>query len=488
MCTEKNEHTLAFRERSRHMSLDLASVTVTLTKPLRGFSHAHYPVFLNQNTEQEPLKCVYRITGSVDGKRPAAISASAHGLRIVPMLRYGQTPAAVPQPSVYSATGVQESALQIQEHKEAASGNLIHLSFIVSPECLSTGGFESTVRLRVLVLHPDEDIVVAFADSERFVVMTRELPSENRMLTYLRAWGFAIAAADHVTHDLWKKSATQLATKKRKIPLPTRLEHDDEQDNDPVVVSMPDGKFLFTLSGMARMRALTSGGGGGTALGFGLGLGAAFGVPAAAGSFCAAHEGADERVPASATASESAPRTRRVKRRLDSDAADIQQPGEVAVDAREPSSDATSSLGSAIGAVGDTGACDDDCGDGDCGGGDQAAVAASDVLEWPRHIELLDPTAAAAAQEAAAAPEMDEVAKKILALDSADASVLAAGFSAAFSIPMDPEHFQWSPNKPFGATSPVCTSFTPTAAPFSTAVPHASMGAAVSFDAIQNDW
>jgi hypothetical protein len=50
------------------------------------------------------------------------------------------------------------------------------------------GGWETTMRIRLMLLHPHLDIVLAHTDSERFVAMSRHLPSANRLSTYLQQW------------------------------------------------------------------------------------------------------------------------------------------------------------------------------------------------------------------------------------------------------------------------------------------------------------
>ncbi len=59
------------------------------------------------------------------------------------------------------------------------------------PRCLSEGGQETTARLRLVLLHPTVDVALAFVDSYRFVIMSRNLPTPARLEVYLPQWDLA---------------------------------------------------------------------------------------------------------------------------------------------------------------------------------------------------------------------------------------------------------------------------------------------------------
>jgi hypothetical protein len=73
------------------------------------------------------------------------------------------------------------------------------LSFRVNRDCLSEGGLESTVRLRLLLLHPSrDDVAISWCDSHRWAIMTKSLPSDQRLSGYMARWGFPIHPEDPV--------------------------------------------------------------------------------------------------------------------------------------------------------------------------------------------------------------------------------------------------------------------------------------------------
>jgi hypothetical protein len=237
-------------------AIDLNTVRISLDAPISGFSHDYYPIYLNQNTYQAALSLSYRVHACSAGQPEQAIEINEHKLRIIPILRFGQTPNAVPEPQ---HQGVPEDsppkrAIDVVTHSLLPDSNFLNtMSFHISSDCLSTGGFESTVRLRLLVLSPVDEVVLAFVDTSRFVVMTRELPTPHRIITYLRDWGFPIADGDVEAQRYWALQARKRSSKKRRLNAPCAFVVEDEQDPNPVAISMPDGKFLFTLHGLQTM-------------------------------------------------------------------------------------------------------------------------------------------------------------------------------------------------------------------------------------------
>jgi hypothetical protein len=214
----------------------------------------------------------------VGGKQSVPVDPSRLGLEVRPILRYGSTPNAVPEPQrsgVHRSHGVAHvaavaedglpiqpsSAIEIDSHFNAEQDN--SLSFRINSECLSSGGFESTVRLRLLVIksvqlgaNDSEEIVLDFADTERWVIMTRDLPSKSRMPTYLREWGFPVHEQDVNTLDEIQKQLDKLTSKKRRLAEPAGYLVDDEQLENPPMINLPDGRNLFTLEGVRQAQRL----------------------------------------------------------------------------------------------------------------------------------------------------------------------------------------------------------------------------------------
>jgi hypothetical protein len=143
--------------------------------------HTHSP--RSQNQGEHPRELVVKYTVAHHGK-----PVSAERYRVVPILRYGQTPSAVPEP-VHGIKGGLTRApprqvLEAIAHTHDARSSIVKVK--PHPDCLSEGGFESTVRLRLALMHPKHDVVLAWCDSTRFVIMTRSLPSAKRMHTCVR--------------------------------------------------------------------------------------------------------------------------------------------------------------------------------------------------------------------------------------------------------------------------------------------------------------
>jgi hypothetical protein len=220
--------------------LDLNSVTLHIDQPLSGFCHRFYPIYLNQGRYQ-PLTMSFFLTGNVNGVH-MRLNPAHHQIEIIPMLRYGRTPNAVPVP--------EECGEILQRmQKEHDDLDVMTISFRLSGDCLSDGGFESTVRLRVLALYTPMDMVMALIDSERFAIMTRDTPTGHNLLTKLRIWGFPIHDDDEESHDAL---AAQMrlgtnANKRHKPMEPASFPDDEAQPSDPVAVSLPSGetKLMF---------------------------------------------------------------------------------------------------------------------------------------------------------------------------------------------------------------------------------------------------
>jgi hypothetical protein len=154
-------------------ALDLGSVTLHIADPLSGFCNSYYPIYLNQQGKQPPLTISFSLTAVVNGVC-SLIDPAEHDISIVPMLRYGHTPIAVPVP-----TYCNDIVMVVPNDPNTQAGNQLStkLSFRISKDCLSDGGLESTVRLRLLAVHNQHNVVLSIADSQRFVIMTKEVPS-----------------------------------------------------------------------------------------------------------------------------------------------------------------------------------------------------------------------------------------------------------------------------------------------------------------------
>jgi hypothetical protein len=230
---------------------------VSLDSQVSGFSHPYYPIYLNQNKDQRALTFSYRVFACLNGQPEQAIDVNQHELRILPILRYGQTAGAVPEPQLLESGDSEPSGSRaisdVAVNQLPADNHLNTMSFHISSDCLSIGGFETTVRLRLLVLSPVDNVVLAFVDSSRFVVMTRELPAEHRMVTYLRDWGFPMHPDDVESQRFWAQQSCKRSSKKRRLEAPCEFPSDRNQDSNPLAISMPDGSFLYTQRGLQAM-------------------------------------------------------------------------------------------------------------------------------------------------------------------------------------------------------------------------------------------
>jgi hypothetical protein len=128
-----------------------------------------------------------------------------------------------------------------------------NIKFVIAKECLSDGGIETTVRLRLLVIHDALDLVLAFADSPRFAIMTREIPSGPNLVARLRSWGFPIHPDDHDSKTVWR---TQMKPpgKRTKLVEPAGFEIDDEQGSfEPNSICLPGGQSCLTMAGILKV-------------------------------------------------------------------------------------------------------------------------------------------------------------------------------------------------------------------------------------------
>lgn len=214
-------------------------------KALGPWHHPYYPIFLNQGNadvrgDLRELTFKYRVLHF-------GIPIDHRQFRVEFILRYGQTPNTVPEPKHGYRGGVTGSParkiLEESEHSyENVNSTLVKLK--VHPSFISEGGFESTIRLRMVLLHPQADIVLAFCDSDRFVIMTRDLPSQHRLHTYLAEWGFPIHPSDYETRGLLDNLN---ANRTRKLPEPMSYPYDDEEDDMPESIQLPCGKSMPTI-------------------------------------------------------------------------------------------------------------------------------------------------------------------------------------------------------------------------------------------------
>jgi hypothetical protein len=231
----------------------LTEFEILLESPSLGpWHHPHYPIFLNQGAGDRNMTVAYRVLRS-----GTPVCTRTLGLHVVPVLRFGQTPNAVPEP-VHGARGgltrgPARKILEIIEHHVAATRS----SIVVRPhaDSLSEGGFESTVRLRLVLLNAAQDLVLGFCDSERFVIMTRALPSEHRMHTYLAQWGIPIHADDQTTRQILDQ---QNEGKKRRTAEPQPYRHDNEEVERPLTVQLQSGRSVLTLDGVRHALQLGS--------------------------------------------------------------------------------------------------------------------------------------------------------------------------------------------------------------------------------------
>jgi hypothetical protein len=110
------------------------------------------------------------------------------------------------------------------------------------------------------VIHESLGLVVAFADSPRFAVMTREVPSGPNLVARLRAWGFPIHPDDHDSLDVWRAQKKPQG-KRSKLVEPVAFEIDDEQTLfEPSSICLPSGQSYLTMAGISKVVGLIRGG------------------------------------------------------------------------------------------------------------------------------------------------------------------------------------------------------------------------------------
>jgi hypothetical protein len=255
---------------------DLGSLRIKIDSPITGFQHVRYPIYLNQNQFQMPLSVRYTLFGTIGRVPNSSISdPSVHGIRVEPILRYGRVPVSVPQPGstsilrivAHKPVQIDDFAVpaSLSQHEELASAvqppaHSCCIKFHISKDCLSDGGFETTVRLRLLVIRESLGLVLAFADSSRFAVMTRDAPSGPNLLARLRAWGFPIHPDDQESKAVWK-SQMKPTGKRSKLVEPVAYEVDDEQTLfEPLSICLPSGQSYLTIAGVSKVVDLIRGG------------------------------------------------------------------------------------------------------------------------------------------------------------------------------------------------------------------------------------
>jgi hypothetical protein len=149
---------------------------IRVSKPLGPFHcELGYPIYLMQSTHARELNLEYEV--SYNGKPivPALFVKGSKGLpvRVKPIMCFGRSELCPPMVGAGD-----EEQLEVKEHHWV--NTTAHLK--VRPWIGSEGGNDNTVRIRLLLLHPTDDVVITLADTERFAIMTRTLPNEERRI------------------------------------------------------------------------------------------------------------------------------------------------------------------------------------------------------------------------------------------------------------------------------------------------------------------
>jgi hypothetical protein len=150
---------------------------IRVSKPLGPFHcELGYPIYLMQSTHARELNLEYEVTYNGKPIVPALFvkGSKGHPVRVKPIMCFGRSELC---PPMVGGAGDEEQ-LEVKEHEWIDT--TAHLK--VRPWIGSEGGNDNTVRIRLLLLHPTDDVVIALADSARFAIMTRTLPNEERRI------------------------------------------------------------------------------------------------------------------------------------------------------------------------------------------------------------------------------------------------------------------------------------------------------------------
>eukprot|EP00455_Lapot_gusevi_P012639 TRINITY_DN16049_c0_g1_i2.p1 TRINITY_DN16049_c0_g1~~TRINITY_DN16049_c0_g1_i2.p1 ORF type:complete len:446 (-),score=79.52 TRINITY_DN16049_c0_g1_i2:76-1413(-) len=210
---------------------------------LHGFHSEEYPIYCKDALRvAKQLSLFYQVTHQDRVVDPARI-----GCVVKPFLRWGLTSVPLPEPHP------QRPLISILKHEYLDAHQGSHLLF--HPHVLSEGGDEHTVRVRLVVLDSHHTRVITFGDSEPFIIMSRNLPSRDRLPTYLRQWQLPQAHAPGDTDEPpppKQKRKNMLddgvAQKRRRKNGTTDISYFDEatySDSDmPQFFMFPNGKVL----------------------------------------------------------------------------------------------------------------------------------------------------------------------------------------------------------------------------------------------------
>ncbi len=222
---------------------DAFSVVVT---DLSGFHSEDYKIFLSQIAfEERYIKGSYQ---ALYHGRP--VDTRHFHVRVLLTLRYGRS--LLPPPQIRKdrpvldilSHGMMNITWQFQFSQSPELKQLPYFAeygtdtneFKFVPTISASGGHDSTLRLRVVLLHPEEDMVLCCGDSEPFTIMTRSLPADSRWGGTLADWGFTPIPAHQAQLDQWLS-----VNKKDKESLQSDVYDESESDLRNEQVILPDG-------------------------------------------------------------------------------------------------------------------------------------------------------------------------------------------------------------------------------------------------------
>jgi hypothetical protein len=143
-----------------------------------------YNIFLK--SAHTHLHAQYQLLYNGEPINPVVFFGKSPHPRVLMHLKFGRTPLCPPSTD---GSLLGDDFMEIKRH--AWEDQVCNVT--VRPIISSDGGCDNSLCLRLLLLHPLEDVVLDYVDSERFAVMTRTLPTRERRITMLVDWGTCAA-------------------------------------------------------------------------------------------------------------------------------------------------------------------------------------------------------------------------------------------------------------------------------------------------------
>ena len=151
-----------------------------------------YPIWLSQSAEARHLTAQYQVL--YQGRPVAWRNMVSPALRVLPILIHGRSE--LPPPTVDDSDQQMEVLNHSQMPVSSENGRGAAYEITIRPYIAGEGGHDDTLRLRLLLLHPTQSVVLAVTDSVRFAVMTRALANDTRRPSMVANWGFPPAEVD----------------------------------------------------------------------------------------------------------------------------------------------------------------------------------------------------------------------------------------------------------------------------------------------------